>query len=238
MKTALYPLFVAPFARLIISRRGAVIAVCAILAVHLSAAPAAAHCDAEDGPVAKDVTKALANGDIDPILKWITEDDEAEMTAVFEQALRVRDAGGEAKSMADRYVLETAVRLHRLSEGAPYTGIKPAGQPLPAPVVAVDRAVEVGEIDSLIAHLQEAVEREVRSRFDELQDSQAIASHSVAGGRRFVHAYVELVHYVLALHNTMRASHHPGGSAGDRESDHADHGHVASPNAGCDGSHE
>jgi hypothetical protein len=219
------------------NRFGLAFVVCAALALLLVAAPAVAHCDAEDGPVAKDVTKALAKGDIQPILKWISGDDEAELNRVFEQALRVRVAGDDAKAMADRYVLETAVRLHRLSEGAPYTGIKPAGQPLPAPIAAVDRAVEDGEIDSLIADLQEAVDREVRSRFAELQESQAVTSRSVADGRRFVHAYVELVHYVLALHNTLRASHHPGGSTGEGESDHADHVHAASSHAGCNGSH-
>lgn len=220
------------------NRSAPAMAVLAVLAMLLMTLPASAHCDAEDGPVAKDVTRALAKGDIEPILKWIREGDEAEMTGVFEQARRVRAAGADAKAMADRYVLETAVRLHRLSEGAPYTGIKPAGQPVPAPVAAVDRAVNDGEIDSLITHLQDAVEYEVRSRFARMQDSQKTASHRVADGRRFVHAYVELVHYVLALHNTLRASHHPGGGSGAGESGHTGHGQVASPHTGCDGSHD
>ncbi|MDD2599842.1 MAG: DUF6448 family protein [Kiritimatiellae bacterium] len=51
-------------------------------------------------------------------------EDEAEIKAAFAKAIVVRAKGAEAKELADRYFLETFVRVHRAGEGAPYTGLK------------------------------------------------------------------------------------------------------------------
>lgn len=182
------------------------VAVIAMVTAFALTGPASAHCDAEDGPVAKDVKLALEQGELESILKWINAEDEPELRSVFEQAMRVRARGGEAEELADRYVLETAVRLHRMSEGAPYTGIKPAGQPLPAPVAAVDAALQGESADELIEYLQEAIEVAVRKRFNEALAARGQMSKSVEHGRAYVHSYVELVHYVKPLHELIHAT--------------------------------
>jgi len=81
---------------------------------------ALAHCDAVDGPVATTAVKALETKNVNLILPYAPAEAEAEMTAAFEQALVVREKGPEAKGLADRYFMETAVRLHRAGEKAPY----------------------------------------------------------------------------------------------------------------------
>ena len=55
----------------------------------------------------------------------MTTFDEPEGRAVFDKALAVRVLGGTAKELADQFFFETVVRLHRRSEGEPYTGLKP-----------------------------------------------------------------------------------------------------------------
>ena len=40
----------------------------------------------------------------------------------------MRKLNVEAKELADMYFFETLVRVHRTGEGAPYTGLKPAGR--------------------------------------------------------------------------------------------------------------
>ena len=47
-----------------------------------------------------------------------------------------------AKTLADRYFMETAVRLHRLGEKAPYTGLKPAGTDF-GPAIGAARGQDV-----------------------------------------------------------------------------------------------
>ena len=80
-----------------------------------------------DGPVAVAARKALDTRNVNLVLLYASAEFEAELTAAFEQALIVRDKGPEAKAFANRYFMETAVRLHRTGEKAPYTGLKPAG---------------------------------------------------------------------------------------------------------------
>lgn len=86
-----------------------------------------AHCDSLDGPVVASARNALASGDVARVLHWVSADDEAEIRAAFDRTLRVRRSSAEAREMADLWFFETLVRIHRAGEGAPYTGLKPAG---------------------------------------------------------------------------------------------------------------
>ena len=85
------------------------------------------HCDTRDGPVVKAAIKALETGNLNHVLIWIPKESEKELQRVFEKTLRARKAGKDAQDAADDWFFETAIRLHRAGEGAPYTGMKPAG---------------------------------------------------------------------------------------------------------------
>ena len=87
----------------------------------------APHCDTLDGPVVKAALKALETGNINYILPWAPQEAENEIKSAFDKALVVRKTGKEAQEMADYWFFETVVRLHRAGEGAPFTGLKPAG---------------------------------------------------------------------------------------------------------------
>ncbi len=84
-------------------------------------------CDGMEGPVVKAAPKALEAGNVNLVLIWVQEKDEGEARSAFEKTLAVRKLGLEAKALADMYFFETVVRIHRAGEGAPYTGLKPAG---------------------------------------------------------------------------------------------------------------
>jgi Family of unknown function (DUF6448) len=85
------------------------------------------HCDTLDGPVIGLARKALEAGNVNLVLPWVRAEDERELRRAFEHALAVRKLGAEACELADTHFFETLVRIHRASEGAPYTGLKPAG---------------------------------------------------------------------------------------------------------------
>lgn len=127
---------------------------------------ASAHCDTMDGPVVVDARVALEKGDITPVLRWIHADAEAELRAAFDLALRVRGLNKDARDLADRSFFETLVRVHRAGEGAPYTGVKPAGTELPHFVVAADKAL-AGEIppDTLVKHLSKVIAEGIEIRY-------------------------------------------------------------------------
>lgn len=155
-----------------------------------------AHCDTMDGPVVKDAQAALEKGDVAGILKWVQKDKEGEIRTAFQKTLVVRAKGSEAKELADTYFFETLVRIHRAGEGAPYTGLKPAGTPLEPGVAESDKALEGGKADELVKAATDAVAAGIRERFAKAAEAKKHAGESVEAGRRFVAAYVEFVHYV------------------------------------------
>lgn len=165
-----------------------------------------AHCDHIDGPVVIDARIAIEQNDITPVLKWIEKEDEAELKAVFEKIMRVRQSGGETRELADRLFFETLVRLHRASEGAPYTGLKPAGTPVAGYVVLSDNTLETGSAEELIGHLQESLARVIAEKFEETYSKKQRMDESVEAGRAYVHDYVDFVHYVKYVVETIKSS--------------------------------
>ena len=188
---------------------GALAAGIVLGAAMLSARPAAAHCDTLGGPVVATAKLALEKGDVTPVLKWVKPENEAEIKAAFAKALAVRKLGPEAKEMADTYFFETLVRIHREGEGAPYTGLKPAGAVEPA-VAMADKALETGSVDQLAGALSKHVVEGIRERFVQALEAKKHADESVKAGREFVEAYVGFTHYVERLHldATTRLGHH------------------------------
>lgn len=171
----------------------------ALLAAAVSPAPLLAHCDSLDGPVVTDARAALASGDPAAVLKWVRAGDEAEIRAAFARTLAVRELGGEAAALADTWFFENLVRIHRAGEGAPYTGLAPAGSAEPG-IAAADRALADGSVEALIAQLAEHARGGVAARFERVAAAKRHAGHGVEAGRAWVAAYVDYIHYVEGIH--------------------------------------
>lgn len=172
----------------------------ALLAISmLLPGPATAHCDGLDGPVVRVARDALDAGDVDLVLPWVPEDGEPEVRRAFDHALSVRTLGPEARRLADTFFFETLVRVHRASEGAPYTGLKPAGRDLGPAIPAADQALESGSTDAVEDLLADAVRSGLRQHFHDAASRKAFDPHDVAAGRRYVRAYVAYIHYVEGL---------------------------------------
>jgi hypothetical protein len=161
--------------------------------------PAAAHCDTLDGPVVTEARAALEKGEVTPVLKWVRAEDAPAVTAAFTQTLAVRKLSPEAKALADMYFFETLVRLHRASEGEPYTGLKPAGTVEPI-VTMADAAIARGNADALVKAVTTDVTAGIRTRFAHVLETRMHANDSVPAGRAYVAAYVDYLHYVEGLH--------------------------------------
>ncbi len=121
------------------------------------------HCDTMDGPVVKTAQAALGTGDVTAVLKWVKPEHETEIHETFKKTLAVRKLSPEAKDLADTYFFETLVRLHRQGEGAPYTGLKPAGQVEPV-IAASDKALETGSIEGLTEEMVKLVSDGIHRR--------------------------------------------------------------------------
>jgi len=80
-----------------------------------------------DGPVVTTAKEALEKENVNIILPWAPKEAENEIKKAFEKTVAARKLGKQAREIADLWFFETIVRLHREGEGAPYTGVKPAG---------------------------------------------------------------------------------------------------------------
>lgn len=187
--------------------------------------PAAAHCDSLNGPVVEAARRALESGRVELALVWVKQEDEEEIRESFGQTVRARAQGGEARTVADRWFFETLVRVHRRGEGAPYTGLKPAGYEAPSGIEAADRALEDGSLGGLESQLAEHVAAALRERFDHVEHLRRVAAADpmdVEAGRAYVHAYVEYIHFVEKLYGLL---HGAGDEHGAAASDAPAHGH-------------
>ncbi|MBE0623465.1 MAG: hypothetical protein IH606_01510 [Burkholderiales bacterium] len=177
-------------------------------ALLLAAGPASAHCDGEDGPVLKSARQALASGNVNRVLAWVQPTDEAQIKAAFGKTLDVRRLNPSAKELADHYFFETLVRVHRAGEGAPYTGIKPAGSGLSPALVAGDKALETGSIEATAKLLTQAVHASVGGQFKEVIEKKDYKPDDVAAGQEYVKAYVQYIHSVERIYEAAAVQAH------------------------------
>jgi len=159
-----------------------------------------------DGPVVKAAQKALELGDVSLVLIWVQDKDEAEIRQAFDRTLAVRKLGSDARELADLYFFETLVRVHRIGEGAPYTGLKPAGRDLGPAIPEADRAIDNGSVNPLLKLLRAAVNRGIQDRFQEALSHKEYNSADLAAGRDYVKAYVEFIHYVERMYEAATRS--------------------------------
>ena len=169
---------------------------------------ALAHCDGLDGPVVKAARQALNTGNVNAVLIWVQQTEEAEIKTAFQKAIGIRKLSPAAKEMADTYFFETLVRVHRQAEGAPYTGLKPAGRDLGPAIPAGDKALETGSVEPLVKLLTEAVQKGLREQFKSAMSKKNFNKDNVEAGRQYVGAYVEYIHYVERIYDATKDPAH------------------------------
>ncbi|MFA5647778.1 MAG: DUF6448 family protein [Bacteroidales bacterium] len=174
-----------------------------------SSLSASAHCDSYDGPTIKDAMKALETNNVNLILKWINAEQEKEIIPLFNKTYALKSIDSEVYLIVEKYFLETLVRLHRETEGAPYTGLKPAGTAEKI-VQLSDQALENKDIDSLLGRLNNHISNAIREKYDKVAALDKVKNDSPAKGREYVEAYVDYTHTLEAIHGIIE---HGGGHA-------------------------
>ena len=172
------------------------------------------HCDSLDGPVVKAAAQALHTGNVELVLPYVHPDGEAEVREAFARVLPLRAGGDGAGELADRWFYETVVRVHRAGEGAPYTGLKPAGLD-PGPVLPLaERAVASGQVDAVYGLLAGELRRQLEGRLRRVGELAAAKDRSVADARAWVEAMlgfeVYAHHTYSALQSGPHGEHHNG----------------------------
>ena len=163
-----------------------------------------AHCDTMDGPVIADAKTALEKGEVTPVLKWVKEEFEGEIRKAFQKTMKARILGPDAQEVADRYFFETLVRIHRMGEGAPFTGLKESGEEIDPIIRQADHALESSSINELADEIAALVKTAIQQRFVQAVESKKHKDGSVAEGREYVKTYVEFMHFVERLYHEAK----------------------------------
>ncbi len=166
------------------------------------------HCDTMDGPVVSAARKALEAEDVNFALAYVPESGEAEVRSAFEKVLRARKGDPAAREVADLYFFETVVRVHRAGEGAPYTGLKPAGLGEGPVIPVAEKAIETGSPDALIKTLTNTLRQEMQHRFKHMMHLRDYPPDDVARAREYVEAMLGLQVYAHKLYGAMKADPH------------------------------
>lgn len=180
------------------------------------------HCDTRDGPVVKAALKALETGNLNYVLIWIPKESEEELKAMFEKAIRARTACSDARDVADDWFFENAIRLHRAGEGAPYTGLKPAGLSEGPVVPRAERAIETGDPKETIDFILGTIESDLTHRFQRVMEKKRYDVNDVGAGREYVHAFIE---WVVYSHHLYQSVTYASGGHGEQKENKTGHGH-------------
>jgi len=150
------------------------------------------HCDSLSGPVIKMAKKALETGKVELILPYVPKDYEDEVIAAFNKVLPLHQQPNGVHEIADTFFFETVVRLHRAGEGAPYTGLRPAGL-YEGPIIPIaEKAIETDSVEELKETLMHIIANEVEKRFEQMKYLKQYAEESVEDAREYVESMLGL----------------------------------------------
>lgn len=169
--------------------------------------PSFAHCDSYDGPVIQDALKALNKEKATFVMKWIDKEHEAEISSLFNKTVKLKKGDAEVYKIVEKHFLETLVRLHREGEGAPFTGLKPAGSTTPI-VQMADKSIENKEVKTLLTNLNKHIQKEITEKYEKVNALSKVKDNSIEEGRAYVLAYVEYTHTLEAIEAVLA---HGGG---------------------------
>jgi hypothetical protein len=96
----------------------------------------------------------------------------------------------------------------RAREGAPYTGLKPAGLGHGPVVPVAERAIETGSPDELVELLTGMVEEEIRGRFERLMRLKMQANGDLGANRAYVESMLGLEVWSHSIYRALHAAPH------------------------------
>jgi hypothetical protein len=149
------------------------------------------------------------------VLPFVPKTAEGEVSDVFAAVMTARTASPAAREVADRHFFETVVRLHRAGEGAPFTGLKPAGLDVGPVIPVAERAVERGSPAALEEVLVREIREELEGRFHHLAHLRGAADRGVDAARAYVEAALGLQVWAHGLYRAAHASGHAAAHAHD-----------------------
>lgn len=181
---------------------------------------AEAHCDTAEGPTYDAMQTSIEEENFDHIAYWVPEEGEEELAKVYELSTNVMEKteDGDTEELAQRYLFENFVRIHRAGEGAPYTGI--SEEPVDDGVKAADESIAQESLDPLeeAGFITDGNRGHVEEVFADLLETKDFEVNDTEAGRAYVENYVTFTHLFEEGHGEEYDDHHEG-----QEEEHGAH---------------
>lgn len=177
----------------------------------LSSGTTFAHCDTMDGPLIADARKAIAQNNVNYVLKWVSAADEKEIKEAFTLSMKVRGLSAIARELSDRYFFDVLVRIHRTGEGVPFTGVKPSETPVDEKILAADKSIEKGNLSPLEGMVPKESMAELKERFAKVMALRDFDVNNVPEGREYIEAYVQFFKFAEGEESHEGAHNMPTG---------------------------
>lgn len=147
-------------------------------------------------------------------MPWIPQKAEHEIIEAFNKTLIARNQGKEAMEVADYWLYETVVRVHREGEGASYTGLKPAGLDWGPVVPRAEEAITKGNPKEVIDFINHTLKEELEVRFSRVMAKKNFDTNNVTAAREYVQAELGFVLFSHGLYAviTGKGEHDESGS--------------------------
>ncbi len=170
---------------------------------------AEAHCDTPEGPTHDAMQTALEEGSFDHIAYWVPEEGEEELKEVYNLSTSVleKTEDKETEELAERYLFENFVRIHRASEGAPYNGISEG--PVDPGVAAADESIAQESLAPLedAGFITDENRDHVAEVFADLLETKKFDPSDAEAGRAYVENYVIFTHLFEEGHGEEHEAH-------------------------------
>ncbi|UUX33429.1 DUF6448 family protein [Fundicoccus culcitae] len=172
---------------------------------------AEAHCDTHAGPTYEALQNAIEENDFNHISYWVLPDSEAELKSTFDTTMSVmsKTEDEETLQLAEDYLFENFVRLHRAGEGAPYTGI--SDEAVDEGVALADQSITAESLQPLEdgGFITDENRTHVEAVFATLLERIDFDVEDTEAGRAYVESYVEFTHLFESGH-AEDVEHHEG----------------------------
>jgi hypothetical protein len=158
--------------------------------------------------VVRAARRALGEERVAVVLPFVPKAAEKEVTELFHKVVHARKADPVSRDVADEHFFDTVVRLHRAGEGAPFTGLKPAGLDVGPVIPVAEHAAESGDGRALEDILVDVVRAEVQRRLRHLAHLRPEMEHGVDHAREYVKASLGLQVWAHALYTAAQTEPH------------------------------
>ena len=148
-----------------------------------------------DGPIVTAAELALEMENVNYVLPFVKKEFETELKEAFDNAVIVRELSGEAAEVADQWFFETAVRLHMLGVGKPFTGIKHSGLNQEHIILKANKAIENRDKTDLETLLLNSLMEAIETRYEITISKEDYDVNDVDAAREYMNSKMDFVEF-------------------------------------------